>query len=112
MAETFTWAPTSIEIQKSFRVLETEFGDGYKQRCPDGLNNLDASFNLSFENLYDDEAEAINDFLEVELGSDHFLFTPPRWSTQVKCVCKSWSISTLTNGMSNVKAKFEMVHDL
>ena len=75
--EIFTWAP-KIESSGTvkFRVLKAQFGDGYAQTAPDGINNRSGSWPLSFTGAVAKIGE-IAAFLDRHAGSRSFFWTPP-----------------------------------
>jgi phage-related protein len=75
--EIFTWAP-KIESSGTvkFRVLKAQFGDGYAQTAPDGINNRSGSWPLTFTGTKDKMA-VIQAFLDRHAGSRSFYWTPP-----------------------------------
>lgn len=75
--ETFSWVP-KIESTGAvkFRVLKAQFGDGYAQTAPDGINNRSTSWPLSFTGTAA-KVGAIAAFLDRHAGSRSFYWTPP-----------------------------------
>ncbi len=74
----FTWTPSyTSSITWKPRVLKMQFGDGYEQVVPDGINNKPMMFNIVFRKISDVEAEAIIDFLEARGEAEAFLWTAP-----------------------------------
>jgi phage-related protein len=73
----------------SARVLESKLGDGYSQRCADGLNFLDEKASWVFK-LTDTEADTLETFLVDRGGWDAFNWQPPRHATSKKWICKGW----------------------
>ncbi|MDF4005324.1 phage tail protein [Luteibacter sp. PPL552] len=77
MTETFNWRPIGQPAgQVTFRVLKAQFGDGYSQEAPDGINTKVQSWPMQFQG---DEAEvgAIGAFLDRHAGAAGFFWTPP-----------------------------------
>lgn len=62
---------------KEFRVLTADFGDGYSQSVPDGLNTHIESWDLTFEHYPASDINTITTFLDARLGSQSFYWTPP-----------------------------------
>lgn len=74
----FFWKPSynpDISIQPN--VKKVQFGDGYDQSSPDGINNILLPLNLTFDKRTDNEARAILHFLYARKGAESFVFTPP-----------------------------------
>ena len=107
---TFTWTP-DYGATESFeaRVYEAKYGDGYTQRTPNGLNNLDVTLDLSFTLRTLVEVDAIADFLAAQKGATPFEWTPPGGTTY-NYVCKTWKKVRQTNGDSSITATFERVY--
>ena len=65
------------------RQLKVQFGDGYQQRAPDGINNLVLSFDLSFDNRSEIVVKNILNFLQgtdifyQRNQTEAFFWTPP-----------------------------------
>jgi phage-related protein len=77
MAKTFTWkVERSIDPTISYRVVETQFGDGYKQTSTDGINTKDESYTFKVHAL-EKEARQIMAFFDEHAGWKSFLWTPP-----------------------------------
>jgi phage-related protein len=108
--ETFTWIPTySSAATAKPRVLTAQYGDGYSQRTPDGLNSLPYSWDLIF--IEQTTISQILPFLNAQLGATAFYWTPPRWTTQIKVICQKWSSPINDFGVTRVLATFEQVFD-
>lgn len=111
----FTWCPTSASRDLTPRVLVAQFGDGYAQRRPDGINTQEEMWNLQFDNRTAAQAAAIDAFLKARNGVDVFVWTPPRNTTALNVICPEWSIAwgDMLNGgdrVLNVTAKFQQVY--
>lgn len=77
MAEVFTWSPrinSSGDTQPN--VLTSQFGNGYSQRLSMGINNLVATWSVSFTGT-EAYLQPIQDFFIRHKGAQHFLWTPP-----------------------------------
>jgi phage-related protein len=111
----FSWCPTTATCQVEPRVLVAQFGDGYAQRRPDGINTQDQIWSLEFHNRTQAVAEAIEAFLVARKGVDVFNWTPPRRSVVLDVICPDWSLSygdLLMGGgrTMHVSARFQQVH--
>jgi phage-related protein len=94
------------------RVLKAEFGDGYGQRVADGLNPIRYTYNLSWDNLEDTDADTIEDFLIERGGYKAFYWTPPRSAVALKWVCETWTRVHTTAVLDTVQATFVQVFDI
>ena len=65
--------PAGEEVKP--RVNWGQFGDGYKQGAPDGINHLDMTMDLSWENVTQAEKNAITAFFEARQGCQPFTYT-------------------------------------
>ena len=79
--------------QSNLRV--TQFGDGYQQRLAKGINNLQQTYGVSFDNRTKEEIDDITAFFTNKGGVTKFDFTIPdsnnSGETTIKVVCPSWS---------------------
>jgi len=77
VTDTFTWDHVSEPTGAiTFAVLTAQFGDGYSQAMPDGLNNKSGSWPLTFFGQTAD-MKPIMDFLDSHQGATSFFWTPP-----------------------------------
>ena len=84
----FTWTPSKMFTKKvKPRVKVIQFGDGYSQRVPETINNLEAEWSLTFSNRGLIDAAALISFLETHTGSEAFNWTPTGDSTSVAVYC-------------------------
>lgn len=85
-------------------LFEAEFGDGYTQATPNGLNHIRRTFSAKWTALYDDEAQAIIDFMVAHKGTESFWYTVPRVG-RLKFTCKNWSRTLNELGSADVTAE-------
>lgn len=77
MALTFKWkVERDLDPTIKYRVVETQFGDGYKQTSSDGINIKDESYAFKVH-AYKDKAKEIMDFFDAHQGWKSFFWTPP-----------------------------------
>lgn len=111
MAE-FTWIP-SIGFTQDVtpKVYIARFGDGYSQRAPFGLNNIQRTWNLQFNNNSISTSSAIEAFLASKKGSMSFTWLPPGETTEVRVLCTKWT-KTYDNSITrSINATFERVYE-
>lgn len=72
--------------KRKFRVLKAQFGDGYLQTAPDGVNHQVDSWNIIYANLTDADRASVWSAIETVGVSDYFTWTPPG------DVAKKWKI--------------------
>ena len=109
---TYNLTAPSWEVPGDYtmNIREVKFGDGYTQRMPSGLQNMDESWNLKWDNLSPDEALAITAFFEGLQGAYPFFWTPPN-STPRKFVCKKWTRTPVDVPAQRLSASFTRVYD-
>lgn len=77
MAQTFKWkVERDLDPTIKYRVVETQFGDGYKQTSADGINVKDETYAFKVHE-YKDKAKEIMDFFDAHQGWKSFFWTPP-----------------------------------
>lgn len=110
MAE-FTYRPTyGVEASTKPRVLEATFGDGYTQRVANGMNTMMETWNLTFSNLPESVAVAIDTFFRARGGVEAFTWKTPRDSVATKnFLCREWKTVYADEDKSSVQASFEQV---
>lgn len=75
--ETFKWkVERNITPTIDYRVIETTFGDGYKQLSADGINTKNASYTIRVH-ARTNEAIEIMSFFDRHKGIKSFFWTPP-----------------------------------
>jgi phage-related protein len=92
--QTFTppKAPSvGASAEPKIKLFEAEFGDGYTQRSPAGLNHIRETWDLKFELLTAAESASIRAFLNARGGGvEAFLYTPPGEAAPVRVIAKKW----------------------
>lgn len=97
------------------RLLEAQFGDGYSQRAPDGINHIQDVVTLNWNVLTDADARTINSFFQSHGGYKAFRWTAPGQITEKKWVCKKWTLKRQSKDQSifnAIAATFVQVFDL
>lgn len=87
----FTNSPSSIDESATFAVDKIQFGDGYVQRAPSGINNALRKWSVSFTDKPKAEADAMVAYWKARMGSQSFSWRPTGETTDVRVVCESWS---------------------
>lgn len=98
------------------RVLKVSFGDGYEQRIQDGINNLNETYAISFNNRPKQEIDDIVDFLDTKAGVTAFNFTIPDpdgvgGETTIKVVCEDYNQTYFNNDINSCSATFRRVYE-
>lgn len=90
--ETLPSINTTYQVSKKAdaRILETPFGDGYRQRAGDGINAIVDEWSLSWT-VGAVDANTLTDFFEARGGHESFGWTPHGESVAKKWTCKTWS---------------------
>jgi phage-related protein len=112
----FEWCVTSASFELEPRIIKAQFGDGYAQRRPAGINTQMHKWTVEMKNLDGRTYDAVLAFLEARNGVEVFNWTPPRTTTAQSVICPSWSGSygdmVATGGrLRNVQMKFEQVFE-
>ena len=87
MAETL---PLTNKISQSssrtikYNVLSMQFGNGYEQRTPDGLNSKRAVWRVVYNNLTSADRNTLHTFFDAVGSSSWFSWQPPGSSTSLK----------------------------
>lgn len=84
---------------------ETNFGDGYSQASPKGINSLRRQVNYRWDALTLEQAKAIEGFFIAQAGYKPFMWTVRGDSAPTKWRCKSWTRTDQTP--STITATFE-----
>lgn len=87
------------------RVRRNQYGDGYSQRTPDGINTFPRKATLRWNMLSYADAQAIEDFFVGLGGSAPFSYTLPGESTARKWTVVSWERSELDGQLQQVTAQ-------
>lgn len=93
----------TIKVKK----LEAEFGDGYSQAVPDGINHLRREISLDWELLTPAQSNEIIAFFRARGGCEPFYWTPSDEATPVKWICDDWVEKRNEGGMRSISAKFK-----
>ena len=107
----FIWKPAyGMDTNIDPRVNRIQFGDGYTQRIPDGINIDLIKTDISFENRTDSESTAIIHFLKARQGSQPFLYTlPPPFNKKKKFVVNNIRHNKVFYNNNAIKANIEEV---
>lgn len=110
MAE-FTWNPSrGFTGETTPRINVAKFGDGYAQRTTSGINTLDRTWSLQFQQNSLTDVANIEAFFKARKGVTPFSWLPPGESTEVKVVCTKWSKTYDSHISATINATFELVY--
>ncbi|MDM2741889.1 phage tail protein [Citrobacter sp. Cu096] len=91
--EIFHWKiRPDMTMEAEPQVITVKMGDGYEQRRPAGLNGNLAKYNVTIK-VRKGEHQRLEAFLSRHGGVKSFLWTPPYTWTQIRVVCRKWSVS-------------------
>lgn len=74
-------------------LLAAEFGDGYTQAAPNGLNHIRQVLSLRWDGLTETQMAELKTFFEDRGGYRPFYFQPRGFTSPLRWTCKEWSIS-------------------
>jgi phage-related protein len=105
-----------LKHNHSPRVLTSAFGDGYEQRLADGINSINQTFVLRFNNRTDDNADDIMAFFEDKKGVTAFNYTYPDTNASggektIKVICQDYALTFVNDDFSMVEATFKRVYE-
>jgi phage-related protein len=108
----FTWlVDANPSHSKKPRVTNIKFGDGYEQRIRYGINTNPQSWEVSFANRDETEANEIDAFLDEQGGVTAFDWTPPGQAVALKFKCQQWNKVAGKGNFFSITASFEQVFD-
>ncbi|WEU67276.1 tail protein [Xanthomonas phage JGB6] len=90
------------------RVRTVQFGDGYSQAIPDGLNIKTQNWPLTFEGglAY---VKPIRDFLDRHAGSKSFTWIPPGELSPLYFRASEWTMTSVGGGVYQITVEFKQV---
>ena len=110
----FFWKPsyqTSISLEPRIKVMQ--FGNGYQQRVPDGINTNLKDFDAAFENRKEPEAISILHFLNQMNAQTSFVYNVPtiysKTNFDTRFKAPSWTVNYNSYNNYTVKIKLEEV---
>ncbi|TIX27745.1 phage tail protein [Mesorhizobium sp.] len=80
------------------KLLKADFGDGYTQTSPDGLNHIRRTLSLNWECLLPWQKDQIVQFFEDHAGWEPFYYTPSNENQPVKWTCEDWDDTRASDG--------------
>lgn len=89
------------------RVSQAQFGDGYEQVRPAGINYQRRQYDVTTPPLTQTQYDTLHDFLAVRLNLTPFLWTAPGDTTQRQWKCTGLGGPRMeTPGLSRLQATF------
>lgn len=109
-----TLKPTIVGISKSrkARMLEANFGGGYRQRAADGLNPIEITMNLEWIGSTVD-IEELETHFEERAGYQSFTISGS-WvdDTSYKWTCQEWDVTYAATSIPRLTATLRKENDL
>lgn len=108
MTDKFTWRPIvdGNGRKSTGRVKRAQFGDGYSQSFPDGINVVMRDVNVAFSG-YAGYIKPIEDFLESHYGRS-FLFKPSSMNSEGLYYCDTFDTTEVGGGYFRLTAMFRL----
>jgi phage-related protein len=105
MTDKFTWrVTTDASGQGDFTVDRAQFGDGYSQEAPRGLNSEVQKWTVAVEG-YAPKVQPIIDFIRAHVGVA-FNWTPPL-GVEGLYKCKRWTANDVGGNYVKLTLEFE-----
>jgi len=96
----------------AFNFDEVQFGDGYAQRRPAGINGVRSSWTINWTLLEQHEFDELHDFLSAREGVYAFWWQPPWDSAARRWVCQDLSAQVPTSyRRGSISATFKEDHN-
>ena len=73
---------------------KAEFGDGYTQASPKGLNHVRHTVELNWAGVAPDQLATLRTFFEGRGGYMAFWYQPPGFTASRKWTCETWTGSS------------------
>ena len=104
----FVWrANYDFSNKNTPRVKTIQFGDGYFQAIPDGINNLLLDYSLTFEGDLPFVTSILH-FLQARNGSESFCWIPPAPRGQLyRFICPTWTDAQPFYNHYKIEANFK-----
>jgi phage-related protein len=85
------------------RVLQAQFGDGYDQSAPDGINNRASEWSVRYDNLTTSEKNTLVTALNTVGSWDYLTWAPPGEATKkFKVTRDGYSVNAVSGDLWNI----------
>lgn len=74
-------------------VNRAEFGDGYTQSSPRGLNHVKLKIKFTWDGVVDQDMQTIIGFFDARGGTEPFWYQPHGYTAARKWTCAKWSVT-------------------
>lgn len=95
-----------------FIVNGIQFGNGYEQVQPDGINNIRSNWNVVWENVTTTQKTTIITALRATNGADYITWTPPGYASAIRFRTTGYSITTPSGNIWTITAQLKQVFDV
>lgn len=96
----------------TFRVRRAQFGDGYEQRSPDGLNSVRRSWSVTWSVISEYDRVALMGFFKQMAGVNSFEWIVPDSGEMVRVTCDDPSATHDSFSNHTVTATFKEVFEI
>lgn len=116
-ATVFEWLPSRNPTRRMApKINSINFGDGYSQISPKGINNIAQEWTLEFKNRDLVEINNIENYLKDKHGFISFPWVNPLDKNSINVKCDNWTKTTIvmvseTKGYGSLRATFKQTHD-
>lgn len=106
----------AMQKRSTAKILLAQFGDGYEQRLPLGINNLQQEYTVTFKTRPKADIDDIATFLQNTKGANNFNFTVPDTNgvgneTTIKVVCSEFNTTYEYDDFYTLDATFRRVYE-
>jgi phage-related protein len=92
------------KAKPEIKLLKADFGDGYTQSGPEGLNHIRRTLALQWDVLLPEQCADIIAFFEARGGFEPFWYTPSDETTPDRWTCEEWDDVRGTGGLRSATA--------
>lgn len=102
----------SSTYDRQFRVNAISFGDGYRQRSANGINNKPRTLNLTWDLKPAADIATIKDFIDLRGGVTVFEYTPIGEAVELQWTCGGYNETPGNALYSTITATFIQEFDI
>ena len=102
----------SSSASTEFRVIKAQYGNGYSQRAPDGINNSVGSWDLAWDNITAAEFGVITAAFEQARGADYFTWLAPGDLVTKRWIVAKYTKAAMSGDIYSVSANLQQVFDI
>jgi len=114
LVPSFFWKPSyTSNIAFEPNIINIQFGNGYQQRIPNGINFDLLKFEATFENRMEMEAVSMLHFLDQRGGAQAFIYNVPtiysKSNFNTKFIAPNWNVTYNSYNNYTIKVRIEEV---